>query len=158
MRKELQLEMANGDKRTFAFVANAATPIRYRNLFGHELMGDIAGILGALKPDVLKKISAQEGDAESVDFESLDPETLQAYISIASSGSLGAIKQMAYIMNCQAEGVNFKQIGFDEYLDWLEKFETMEFLAHAVDFIFMYMANKETGSDLKKNQGPQIVR
>lgn len=153
MRKEIQLQMADGTTKTLAFLTNAATPIRYRNLYGHELMGDIAGIMGALTPDVLQKIGKAEGEAETtVDFDSLDPETLQAYISVASSGSLWAVQQMAFVMNCQAEGVNMRQIGLDDYLDWLEQFETLEFLSHAIDFIYMYMAGKESGSELKKNQ------
>ena len=46
----------------------------------------------------------------------------------------------------------------ESYLDWLEQFETMEFLAHAMDFIMLYMNNRATSSVAKKKEDRLIDR
>lgn len=75
-----------------------------------------------------------------------------AAIAIVGSGEMNTVSQLAYIMNSSAEGKDMKTLGIDGYLDWLEQFETMEFIVHAMDIIMLYMNNRATTSTPKKRR------
>lgn len=163
MYKKVNLELATGEKKDFGFLACGTTGLRYKMTFGQELLGAITSIIDGLGSEGLKRIidASHEADLngqDAVELESLDPETLQAYIGIAGSGNLDVISRMAYIMNQQAEGADMKKLSVDGYLDWLEQFESMEFLSHALDFISIYMNNRGSSSTLKKDPALSIVK
>jgi hypothetical protein len=61
-------------------------------------------------------------------------------------------------MNSSAEGKDMKTLGIDGYLDWLEQFETMEFIAHGMDIIMLYMNNRATTSKPKKKEDQLIEK
>ncbi len=163
MYKQINLELATGEKKDFGFLACGTTGLRYKMLFGEELLGAIASIVGAVGSSSISKIlgatqTAAATGQENLDLATVDADTLQAFIAIASSGKLDTVSKMAYVMNQQASGADMKKLSVDGYLDWLEQFETMEFLTHALDFIGLYMANREGTSSLKKGPAPSIVK
>ena len=162
MYKKISLALARrseeGEEITkeFGFLACATTGFRYRQLFGSELMGDISGIMGALAPAQILAISranAENGD-RAFDFSALSQEDLNAFMAIAQSGKLDCVSKMAFIMNKQAEGANMRNLEMDDYLDWLDQFESLEFLGHSFEFIDIYMANVQGSSTLKKDLAP----
>ena len=157
MYKQINLQLANGEKKDFGFLACGTTGIRYKMLFKEELFESILSIFNSIGADVIKKImNEQENDEEEgIDLTNADSEILQAIISIASSGKLGTISKLAYVMNKQAEGADMNKLSIDGYLDWLEQFETLELTTHALDIVNIYMANREGTSTLKKNPGQQ---
>ena len=166
MYKKISLALAqrseDGEEVTkeFGFLACATTGFRYRQLFGSELMGDISGIMGALAPAQILAISSAtaENGNSALDFSALTPEDLAAFMAIAQSGKLDCVSKMAYIMNKQAEGANMRNLEMDDYLDWLDQFESLEFLGHSLDFINLYMANVRGSSTLKKDPAPSTVK
>ena len=162
MYKKISLALAqrseDGEEVTkeFGFLACATTGFRYRQLFGSELMGDISGIMGALAPAQILAISSAtaENGNSALDFSALTSEDLAAFMTIAQSGKLDCVSKMAFIMNKQAEGANMRNLEMDDYLDWLDQFESLEFLGHSLDFINLYMANVRGSSTLKKDLAP----
>lgn len=163
MYKEITLQMANGDEKAIPFVANGGTAVRFRMIFKKELLGAITDILNATGSNGLAALIklSKEREAAGVDevgLEELDPETLQAIIAIAGSGELDSISKLAFIMNKAAEGADMKTLDVEGYLDWLEQFETMEFLTHAMDILELYMSNKTTTSTPKKEAAQLIEK
>ena len=64
--------------------------------------------------------------------------------------------KLAYIMNKQATAKtasDMANISEDDYLEWLENFASMEFCTHSAELLDIYLNNKETNSDAKKNPG-----
>ena len=77
----------------------------------------------------------------------------QVAIAIASSGNLDSISQLAYVMHRQAEAKSISDLDdltFENYLDWMDLFDSMEFLYKAVQLINIYMNNTETTVEPKK--------
>ena len=60
------------------------------------------------------------------------------------------IKELAFVMNKQAQGDDFKSISFDDYVEWLEGFDESEMLAAAPDIINIWMHNTQMSSKSKK--------
>ena len=161
MLKTITLTCADGSAREVAFKATGATAIRYRQVFGAELLQGLTGIIQAAGNDGLARLlsASQSAAAEgktALAPEDLDPEALQAVLKIAGSGQLDTISKLAYIMAASAGGR--KDLSFDDYLDWLDQFESMEFLTKAMDFISIYMANRGTTSAAKKEAAQLIAK
>lgn len=132
MYKELELNLADGTSEKVAFKATGTTAYRFKQLTHKDLMTCIINMIDATK------------DAE---------DDTQVAIAIASSGNLDSISQLAYVMHRQAEAKSISDLDdltFENYLDWLDLFDSMEFLYKAVQLINIYMNNTETTVEPKK--------
>lgn len=156
MRKNINMHMADGTEKAIAFEANGGTAIRYRMIFHKELIQSITGMLeeiGDEKTMALMKM-VQKGTESAADPEKMAPEDLRIILSVAGSGALDIIPQLAYVMNMAAEGMDMHMLSVDGYLDWLERFEPAELILHAPDLIGVYTGNRVLGSVSKKNIAP----
>lgn len=96
-------------------VANAATAIRYQQVFGgnllHHFMGDDSPEDAAL-----------------------------------------VVQELAYIMAKAAEGADMNKLSKDDYISWLEQFESLDFMNGdtTTEIINIYLANMQTNSTAKK--------
>ena len=144
--------MADGSKRAVTFLANGGTAVRFRNIFHKELLGSITSIVTSVGTDRLAELlrASQNAGGDDIALNKLSPEALQTVIAIAGSGELETVSKLAYVMNRAAEGADMNALDVEGYLDWLEKFESMEFLTHAMDIIGIYMSNRMTTSSPKK--------
>ena len=163
MFREITLTMADGSEKALPFLANGGTAVRFRMIFKKELLESITGIVKAVGPEQLSALmkttqAAHDEGVDEISLEDIDPETLTAILLIAGSGEMDTISKLAFIMNRAAEGADMKALDVENYLDWLEQFETMEFLTHAMDFISLYMSNKATTSTMKKKVDPPTVK
>lgn len=132
MYKELELNLADGTSEKVAFKATGTTTYRFKQLTHKDLMTCIINMIDATK------------DAE---------DDTQVAIAIASSGNIDSISQLAYVMHRQAEAKSISDLDdltFEKYLDWLDLFDSMEFLYKAVQLINIYMNNTETTVEPKK--------
>ena len=156
MYKEITLKTSDGGFGTFKFRASGTTSIRFRMVFKKELMGSITALINAAGADALGSLmqasqtAAAEG-REEIDVEDLDAQSLSAVLKIAGSGEMDSIGKMAYIMNKAATGADMTTLSPEDYFDWLDQFESMEFLTHAMDFIGLYMGNREATVEPKKD-------
>jgi hypothetical protein len=153
--------MADVEEKSVPFVANGATSLRFRMVFGKELMDSISNIINKVGIDKLAGMmkaaeSAQAAGDGEIALSDMNPEMIGAAIAIVGSGEMNTVSQLAYIMNSSAEGKDMKTLDIDGYLDWLEQFETMEFIVHAMDIIMLYMNNRATTSKPKKKEDQLI--
>lgn len=156
MYKEIYLKLADGGEKAFPFLANASTAIRFKMTFRKELSDSIANIVKAAGIEKIAYIAAISGqEKEAVDLGKVDAETLSVFISIAGSGELQTISELAYIMNQAALKADMTRLSVEGYLDWLDQFESLEFLNHIADFIGIYSGNRITSSDVKKKRDQQ---
>ena len=160
MHKDIMMQMADGTERSMSFVANGATAIRYRMVFGRELMEGITNIMNKIGADkvmgMMKEMAAKGDENGEVSISDLDAETMKIMVAIVGSGEMNTASQLAYIMNAAAEGKNMRTLDEDSWLDWLEQFEPAELLRHTMDFISLYISNKSTSSTPKKN-GDRLI-
>ena len=157
MHKDIVLQMADGTEQAIPFVANGATAIRYRMIFGKELVQSISNLLNTIGIENINGLmqtatKLQEGGETEMGLESMTPDQIGALIAVIGSGEMNTVSQLAYIMNAAAERKDMRNLDIDSYLDWLEQFETMEFLTKAMDFIMLYMHNRVTSSIPKKKE------
>lgn len=112
MYKEITLKTPNGEERTVPMLANAATPIRYKMMFGKDLMN----------------------------------------ATIFSGGDLDLeiISRLAYILSKQAAKVDMSRLSDDDYIDWLEDFDSMAFVDSAQDIFSVYIGSRNNTSKAKK--------
>lgn len=60
------------------------------------------------------------------------------------------IKELAFVMAQQARGADFKQISFDDYIEWLAQYEEQELLQAAASIINVWIQNTTTAVQPKK--------
>ncbi len=120
------------DGKSVPFVANGATPWRYRARFHEDIFKDIS----RLTEDFSK---AQESGDGSV--------------SLMEVGSLEAFEKIAYIMAKQAD----PDIP-DDPAEWLERFEFFSIYEVLPEIISLWNLNLEQKSEAKKNIEKQIGR
>lgn len=156
MYRTVTMTMADGTIRDVPFKSCGTTAVRFKMLFKKELLGSITSIIDAAGPEGIERIlkatqKAEQEGKESISADDMDQETLRTVIKIGSSGELETISKMAYIMNMAATGANMNELSIEKYLDWLDQFESMEFLTKSMEFIDIYMSNRDTSVEQKKD-------
>lgn len=121
MFKELTLTMADGSEKSFGFLAVGTTQYRYKQIFGGDLLKQITKIVN-----------------RDLDY-------------IGDDADFSVTDKLAFIMNCQAEKKDMNCQNFDTFLDWVEQFDSSTLFDHLGDFINIYLGNKESTSDPKKD-------
>lgn len=124
MFKTIEMKMADGSKQNFDFLAVGSTPYRYKQLFRQDLMLEITKLANS-------------------DFS-----------AIGENADFSVSDKLAYVMNCQAEHKDMNKLNFDSFLDWVDQFETSELFNHISDIIGIYIGNKESTSEPKKEVEP----
>lgn len=124
MFKTITMKMADGTTKDFDFLAVGSTQYRYKQLFKQELMRDITKMVNADTNDI----------GNDADFTVSD--------------------KLAFIMNCQAEKKDLNNQNFDTFLEWIEQFDSSELIKHMGEFIGIYLGNKESTSEPKKEDEP----
>ena len=156
MYRTITMQMADGSIRDVPFKSCGTTAIRFKMLFGKELLGSITSIIDAAGPEGIKLLLGETQKAavqgkDSIDPNEMDPETLQAVIKIAGSGEMDSISKLAYIMNMAAVGEDMNTLSVEKYLDWLDQFESMEFMTKSMEILDVYMSTRSTSVEPKKD-------
>lgn len=145
MYKRIKLALANRDEseeenlKEFGFLACASTGMYYKRIFGTELMGDISKVIAIINESEKANAAANSGQIDA-----------NTYVALMQSGVEGALSQLAYIMNHQAEGAKMATLNIDDYYEWLDQFESLEFLNHGNEFLNLYIGNTRGTSTPKK--------
>ena len=119
MFKSINIQRVDGTDKATDLLANAATPYRFKQVFGVDLLSKFA--------NAEKEIDGQK--FYEVDF----------------------IPQLAFIMNMQASGQKTDQVNDDQFLSWVEQFESFSFEQVADEVVSVYVRNAESFSEAKKN-------
>jgi len=118
MYKEITLKTPDGEKRTVPMLANAATPIRYKMVFGKDLLNSMMFTGGT-----------------DLDIE--------------------IIGRLAYLLNKQAIKADLAKLTEDDYIDWLEGFDSMAFIDSAQEIVGVYLGSRGNSSKAKKTVARQ---
>lgn len=156
MYRTITMQLADGSTRNVPFKSCGTTAIRFKMLFGKELLGSITSIIDAAGPEGIKLLLGETAKAalqgkDSIDPNEMDLDTLQAVIKIAGSGEMDSISKLAYIMNMAAVGSNMNELSMEGYMDWLDQFESMEFLTRSMEILDVYMSTRSTSVEPKKD-------
>ena len=156
MYQIINMKMADESYKAMPLKSCGTTAIRYKMLFGKELLGLITSIINAAGPEGIKLMlgEAQKAAAlgkESIDPNEMDPETLQVVINIAGSGEMDTISKLAYVMNMAAVGEDMNTLSVEKYLDWLDQFDSMEFMTKSMEIMDVYMSTRNTSVEPKKD-------
>lgn len=98
--------------------ATAATAIRYRNVFGGDIMKELI---------------------------EMDPKKIDAKV-------IEKIQQLGFIMAKTAEGANMATLTKDDFVDWLDQFDSLALMQAAKDIVTIYIGGKQSQSKLKKTK------
>ena len=136
MKIEIEITTVDEEKMPVLMTANAATVIRYRNVFNEELPKSINGVIKALYGD-----RNAEGEDEMLDvLNDVDTDT---------------ISKLGYIMHKQATN-EIKDANKEDYINWLCQFSSIAFIESSVEIISLYFGQKVGTSNPKKEDAPQI--
>lgn len=124
MYKTIKLKMADGTEKDFGFLAVGSTPYRFKQLFKEDLMKSLTKLMN----------SKFDGIGDEADFSVTD--------------------KLAFVMNCQAEKKDLNLQNFDSFLEWVDQFDSSELFDHISEFIGIYLGNKESTSEPKKEVEP----
>lgn len=128
MYREVMIERANGSQDPTPLMANAATPRRYKQVFGEDLLTLFAN---AEKKD-------ENGTSYHIDF-------------LAELAYIMAMQAQAANNN----KVKLDKLSANGILNWLENYEGMAIENAATDILDVYLGNTATASEAKKNNEEQ---
>lgn len=125
------LKSINVGKQPLELLSNGATPIRYKLTFKNDLMVELN-----------QMNNGKKDEAEVVDI----------------------VSRLAYIMAQQAQAQTtgdksiITKMSFDNYIEWLENFEAMDFIFASTEVINLYLGQSEGDSKPKKGEGRQSAK
>lgn len=76
---------------------------------------------------------------------SMDPSKIDAKV-------IEKIEQLGFIMAKTAEGANMATLSQDDFVDWLDKFDSIELMQASKDIVMVYIGGKASKSELKKTE------
>lgn len=127
MFREVLIERVDGSDTPTPLMANAATPRRYKQVFGEDLLTLFANA----------ETDDENGKSYNIDF-------------IAELAYIMNMQALA------ADGkVKLDKLNPNGLLDWLEQFEGMAIEDAATDILNVYLGNTATASSAKKNSEEQ---
>lgn len=129
MYKSITLQNAKGEDVEIGFLANAATPLRYKNIFRNDLLTKFAN-------------AKKENEDGTVNF---DIDFLPELSFIMAMQSKAA----------DDEKVKLDKLGMNDFINWLETLDSFTLENHAEEIVSVYYGNTETTSKAKKNNEEQ---
>jgi len=175
MYKRISVTLASGNPGVMKCLSNGATAIRYSQTFKADLLTEISDLLSVIGTENLLKmqemekkkklLEEQKKNETEEENETEEPEVtkedMEILISILSSKKFGMVSQLAYVMNRQAEAkeendANYaSKLSIEDYIEWMEDWDSMSFLQGATEFINLYIGNK-AGSSTPKKEDAQL--
>lgn len=127
MYKEIMIARVDGKDEPTPMLANAATPLRFKQIFGEDLLTLFANAK-----------SEEEGRMNyNIDFISQ-----LAYV-------------MAMQAKAHDGKVKLEKLNMNGLIDWLEEFDSMSMENASQDIMDVYLGNMRVDSEAKKNKDEQ---
>lgn len=131
MYKAIKLHNAKGETIEVGFLANAATPLRYKMVFHNDLITMFAN----------SKKETDEGVKYNIDF-------------LPELSFIMAMQSKA----ADDDKIKLDKLGYNEFLNWLEGLDSFTLEENAEEIVSVYYGNTETTSEAKKNTEEQSVK
>lgn len=129
MFKEISIQRVDGSDDTTPILANAATPLRYKHIFGDDLLTKFANA---------KTTDENGSERYQIDF----------------LGELAFVMAMQAAALTD-KSIKLEKLNSDKFLDWLEQYEGMAIENAAEDILNVYLGNVGGSSEAKKNNEGQ---
>lgn len=129
MYKEVMIARADGKDEPTPMLANAATPLRYKQIFGDDLLTLFANA---------EQMDESGRKSYHIDF-------------VAELAFIMAMQAKAH----SDDKIKLEKLSANSLIDWLEDFDSMAIENAIEDIIEVYMGNTKTGSEAKKNKDEQ---
>ena len=129
MYKSITLQNAKGEDVEIGFLANAATPLRYKNIFRNDLLTKFAN-------------AKKENEDGTVNF---DIDFLPELSFIMAMQAKAA----------DNKEVKLEKLSNNEFMDWLEGLDSFTIEENSEEILSVYYGNTDTTSEAKKNSDKQ---
>lgn len=129
MYKSITLQNAKGEDVEIGFLANAATSLRYKNIFRNDLLTKFAN-------------AKKENEDGTVNFNIDFLPELSFIMAMQSKAA-------------DDEKVKLDKLGMNDFINWLETLDSFTLEDHAEEIVSVYYGNTETTSEAKKNNEKQ---
>lgn len=113
MYGEVKLETPRGEELTVPMLANAATLIRFNQIFHLDLLTSV--------------LNEKTGNFD-----------------------IDVISKLAFVMAKQAAKADMNTVNEDQYIEWLEDFDSTAFINNVNEIFNIYMKSKKNTSNAKK--------
>ena len=80
----------------------------------------------------------------------MNPEKIDASV-------IEKIQKLGFVMAKSAEGAKMAELTEDDYLEWLEKFDSIEMMTASKDIVSIYLGGKVSASELKKTETENLT-
>lgn len=80
----------------------------------------------------------------------MNPEKIDASV-------IEKIQKLGFIMAKSAEGANMTTLTEDDYLEWLDQFDSLEMMTASKDIVSIYLGGKVSESELKKTETENLT-
>lgn len=130
MFKEVYIQHVDSTNEELTpLLANAATPLRYKHVFGEDLLTKIA--------------NAKTTDENGRERYQIDFLGELAYIMAMQAEALSD------------KTLKLEKLNYEKYMDWLEQFDGMAIENASEEILGVYVGNAKTDSESKKNEDGQ---
>lgn len=128
MYGEISIQRVDGVDKPVPMLANAATPFRFKQIFGQDLLTLFANA---------KRTDENGNEHYQIDF-------------------IGQMAFVMAMQADAADGkIKMEMLNEEKYIDWLEHFESMAIENASEDIINIYLGNVASDSEAKKNNEEQ---
>lgn len=129
MYKAIKLHSAKGETVEVGFLANAATPLRFKMIFRSDLLTKFAN-------------AKRENEDGTVN---LDIDFLPELAFTMAMQSKAA----------DDDEIKLEKLSYNDFLNWLENLDSFTLENNAEEIVSVYYGNTETSSEAKKNKDEQ---
>lgn len=113
------------------------------------MIGDVEVAMRASAATAIRYRNTFHGDIMKELME-MNPEQIDSSV-------IEKIQKLAFIMAKSAEGVNMTALTEDDYLEWLDQFDSLEMMTASKDIVSIYLGGKVSESELKKTETENLT-
>lgn len=113
------------------------------------MIGDVEVAMRASAATAIRYRNTFHGDIMKELME-MNPEQIDSSV-------IEKIQKLAFIMAKSAEGANMTALTEDDYLEWLDQFDSLEMMTASKDIVSIYLGGKVSESELKKTETENLT-
>lgn len=113
------------------------------------MIGDVEVAMRASAATAIRYRNTFHGDIMKELME-MNPEQIDSSV-------IEKIQKLAFIMAKSAEGANMTTLTEDDYLEWLDQFDSLEMMQASKDIVTVYLGGKVSESELKKRETETVT-
>lgn len=108
------------------------------------MIGDVEVAMRASAATAIRYRNTFHGDIMKELME-MNPEQIDSSV-------IEKIQKLAFIMAKSAEGAKMTELTEDDYMEWLDQFDSLEMMQASKDIVTVYLGGKVSESELKKRE------